>query len=111
MSEIYALTLEKEVLRELAASINASYNRYFIKYNIDSDSTHPLIANNYEVITAKRAILRCNTFGELEVYERRLKELREIINALEDADQCKKKNWKNSQSTNSTRHSREYTKI
>ena len=97
MSAIYEVTLKTEVLLEFATSINASYSRYFIKHKISkSDSTNPLVANNREVVAAKDAILSCNTLEELEVYEWRLKELRDIIQDLEDGDKCKKKSWRGS---------------
>jgi hypothetical protein len=92
MSDIYAVTLRTEVLREFAASIGASYSRYFIKHSIDwKDETNPLVANSWELAAAKDKMLRCDTLEELQPFENRLKEMRDIIKGLEDVDKCEEK--------------------
>jgi hypothetical protein len=92
MSDIYAVTLKTEVLREFASSIGASYSRYFIEHGIDKkDRVHPLVISNLEVVAAKDNLLRCETLEELQPFENRLKELRDIIIKLEDERQCNKK--------------------
>jgi hypothetical protein len=97
MSDVYAVTLRIEVLREFASSINASYSRYFIKHDIDrKNRAHPLVINNREVVAAKDNLLRCETLEELQPFENRLKELRDIIIKLEDEEQCNKKSWRSS---------------
>ena len=96
MSSIYAVTLEKEVLRELASSIDASYSRYMKKHGIDwEDKSHPIAASDWEVFASKEAILRCDTLDELRVFANRLKELRDIIEELEEVDECKRRGWRN----------------
>jgi ATP-dependent RNA circularization protein (DNA/RNA ligase family) len=92
MSDIYAVTLRIEVLREFASSINASYSRYFIKHDIDrKDRAHPLVINNREVIAMKDNLLRCETLEELQPFEMRLQELRDVIKGLEEEEICAKK--------------------
>jgi len=95
MSSIYTVTLEKEVLRELASSIDASYSRYMSKHGIDwDDETNPVTVNDHEVVASKDSILLCDTLDELKVFECRLKELRDIIEGLEEVDECRRRGWR-----------------
>jgi hypothetical protein len=100
-----------EVLREFAASINASYSRYFLKHGIDrKDADNPLIANNKEIVAAKDAMLRCETLEELQPFENRLKELRDIIKGLEEEDKCREKDLQVTLTASLQMRSGEYTK-
>ncbi|MCL2496312.1 MAG: hypothetical protein FWF04_02720, partial [Clostridiales bacterium] len=95
MSDIYKVTLETEILRELASSIDARYSRYLRRHGINwEDETNPVAANDREVVAAKRAMLSCETLEELRTFENRLKELRDIIEELEEVEKCGKKVWR-----------------
>ncbi|MDR1329314.1 MAG: hypothetical protein LBK23_06905 [Oscillospiraceae bacterium] len=92
MSYTYEVTLELEVLREFAASIDASYSRYMRKHGIDwKDEENPIAAEDREIVAAKGAMLRCDTLEELQPFGNRLEELRDRIKELEDMDKCSKK--------------------
>ena len=43
---------------------------------------NPIAANDREVVASKDAMLGCETIDELQVFENRLKELRDIIEGL-----------------------------
>ena len=87
MTERYEITLEMEVLRELAGSIDASYFRYMDKHGIDlSDKTNQVAIYSWEVVAAKDKILFCGTPEELRLIAAHLKELRAIIVKLEEED-------------------------
>jgi len=80
MSDVYEVTFEMEILRELASTIDARYSRYLRQHGIDwEDETNPIAANDREIVVAKDAMLSCETLEELHVYANRLKELRDII--------------------------------
>ena len=79
-----------EVLREFAASLNARYSRYMSKHGLEwEDENNLVVSYDREINASKDAILDCNTLEELKVFEDRLKELRSIIERLEE--ECRKK--------------------
>lgn len=84
MSEIYEITLEKEVLREMAASIHAKYANYIIANTIDSENyAQPVIMMYNDVSAIKRNIIPdYNTLIDLKVAEGKLKQLDTFIENL-----------------------------
>jgi hypothetical protein len=109
MSDIYQITLKQEVLREIAASLGARYWRYISKYVFDcEDRENPIIAYKWEIYAMSDSILMCETLDELKVFSDRLKELRSIIERLEE--ECKKKGWLGILKTSLLKRSKKYLK-
>jgi hypothetical protein len=89
MSDIYQVTLEQEVLHEMAASLGARYYHYIENCDIDSeDLDNPVVSYKWEIYAMKDSILDCKTLDELKVFSDRLIELRFTIERLEE--ECEK---------------------
>lgn len=81
MSEIYEITLEKEVLREMAAGIEADYSTYIIKNGIDkNDLTNPVVMMSRDITNIKNRIIPTyDTKEELKLAEGKLRQLMAFI--------------------------------
>jgi hypothetical protein len=84
----YKVTLEQEVLREIAAGISADFFRYAQENGIDSnDMTNPIVQLKKEAAAMKDKILiECNTLDELKPFDERLKKMRHILEEMQDAN-------------------------
>ena len=82
----YNVTLEKEVLGEVAASLLAKYWKYMDAHNIDkNDNTNStaLLAKDISVIK-KSILVDCKTLDDLKIVEGRLLQIRLIIERLKE---------------------------
>jgi hypothetical protein len=81
MSEIYEITLEKEVLREMAASIEADYSSYIINNGIDkNDLSNPVVMMSSDITNIKNRIIPTyNTKEDLKIAEGKLRQLMAFI--------------------------------
>lgn len=84
MSENYEITLEKEVLREMAAGIYAKYANYIVANRIDSENyTQPIIMMYNDLSAIKRNIIpNYNTLTDLKLAEGKLRQLDTFIENL-----------------------------
>lgn len=84
MSEIYEITLEKEVLREMAAGIHAKFTSYILANNINSDNfSLPIVMMYNDVSVIKREIIpNYNTISDLKIAHGKLKQLDTFIENL-----------------------------
>lgn len=85
MSEIYEITLEKEVLREMAAGIEADYSIYISKNNIDkNDLSNPIVMMSCDITNIKNRIIPTyNTMEDLKIAEGKLKQLMAFIDNVQ----------------------------
>ena len=109
MSVEYQVTLKKEVLCEIAADIGARYWHYMRNQGLNlEDIANPVVQYDREIGAMDDAILGCNTLEELNVFSDRLKELRKVIERLEE--ECKKKSWLSSLRVSLLKRSKKYIK-
>ena len=88
----YEVTLRKEVLMEFAASIKASFVRYFIKNDIDEfdevkKKEDPIVKKYWSVVEVRNRILGSRYYRDLEglkTVDQFLREAKEFIDNLED---------------------------
>ena len=86
MSEIYEITLEKEVLREMAAGIHAKYVNHMLSTGISrADESNPVVIMEKDVWRLKEAIIPdFSSLDELKIVEGRLKQLNYFIEKVSE---------------------------
>ena len=80
----YLADLETEVLREMAAGIEASFDKYFIKHNISlDDKDEPLVILFLQVNELSNSLIREDkSTEELKDIQAQLKFMREFTSNL-----------------------------
>ena len=80
----YLADLETEVLREIAAGIKASFNKYFIKYNISLDNKdEPLVILFLQLNELSNSLIKEDkSLEELKDIQAQLKFMREFASNL-----------------------------
>jgi hypothetical protein len=82
----YNITLQQEVLRELAADIHADYYHYMRKHHInDENMKNPVALLADDAFAMKDYILcKCDNENELNIARGKLRELQNIIERLKN---------------------------